>query len=297
MKKFSNKLLFYTLAIWTISAIYAGISSSRKATTIVFDDNPSVFELVWESIDPTPGPKIKSKSAILIDLDTGEVIAGKNEDKVRPIASLTKLVTAMVFLKTAPDLFKIETVTREDRRGAGRSRLYVGEKLTLYDLFHLTLVSSDNVAARILARTTGFTREEFVENMNRVAADLNLEDTRFIEPTGLDRENVSTASEFAVIFKDALDFERIREAIGKKNHTYKALNSDRQYVAYNTNRLLYGRKDIIGGKTGYIRSSGYCLALGVIDDDGRRLGAVLLGAPSNNYRYRDAYRLLASADN
>ena len=133
--------------------------------------------------------------------------------------------------------------------------------------------------------------------MNRVAADLNLEDTRFIEPTGLDRENVSTASEFAVIFKDALDFERIREAIGKKNHTYKALNSDRQYVAYNTNRLLYGRKDIIGGKTGYIRSSGYCLALGVIDDDGRRLGAVLLGAPSNNYRYRDAYRLLASADN
>ncbi len=297
MKKFSNKLLFYTLAIWTISAIYAGISSSRKATTIVFDDNPSVFELVWESIDPTPGPKIRSKSAILIDLDTGEVIAGKNEDKVRPIASLTKLVTAMVFLKTAPDLFKIETVTRDDRRGAGRSRLYVGEKLTLYDLFHLTLVSSDNVAARILARTTGFTREEFVENMNRVAADLNLEDTRFIEPTGLDRENVSTASEFAVIFKDALDFERIREAIGKKNHTYKALNSDRQYVAYNTNRLLYGGKDIIGGKTGYIRSSGYCLALGVIDDDGRRLGAVLLGAPSNNYRYRDAYRLLASADN
>lgn len=297
MKKFSNKLLFYTLAIWTISAIYAGISSSRKATIIVFDDNPSVFELVWESIDPTPGPKIRSKSAILIDLDTGEVIAGKNENKARPIASLTKLVTAMIFLKTAPDLFKIETVTREDRRGAGRSRLYVGEKLTLYDLFHLTLVSSDNVAARILARSTGFTRQEFVENMNQVAAELNLEDTRFIEPTGLDRENVSTASEFAVIFKDALDFERIREAIGKKNHTYKALNSDRQYVAYNTNRLLYGREDIIGGKTGYIRSSGYCLALGVIEDDGRRLGAVLLGAPSNNYRYRDAYRLLASADN
>ena len=297
MKKFSNKLLFYALAIWTISAIYAGISSSRKATTIVFDDKPGVFELVWESIDPTPGPKIKSKSAILIDLDTGEVLAGKNETKIRPIASLTKLVTAMVFLKTAPDLFKVETVTKEDRRGAGRSRLYVGEKLTLYDLFHLTLVPSDNVAARVLARSTGFTLDEFAENMNQVAADLNLKSTHFVEPTGLDRENVSTASEFAVIFKAALENQRIKETIGKKNHTYKALNSDRQYVAYNTNRLLYGRAGVIGGKTGFIRPSGYCLALGVIDGDGRRLGAVLLGAPSNNYRYRDAYKLLASAEN
>ena len=297
MRKFSNKLLFYVLAVWTISAIYAGVSASRKAATIVFDDDPSVFELAWESIDPTSGPKIKSKSAILIDIDTGEILAGKNETKIRPIASLTKLVTAMVFLKTAPDLFKVETVTEEDRRGAGRSRLYVGEKLTLYDLFHLALISSDNVAARILARSTGFTSDEFVENMNRVAFELNLESTKFVEPTGLNQGNVSTASEFSVIFKAALEYDRISKTLAKKNHTYKALNSDRQYVAYNTNRLLYGREDVIGGKTGFIRTSGYCLAIGVVSDDGRRLGAILLGAPSNNYRYRDAYRLIALADN
>jgi len=297
VKKLSNKLLFYILGIWAVSAIYSSIAANRKATQIRFDEKPSVFELAWESINPSSGPKIRSKSAILVDLDTGNVIAKKDEDKVRPIASLTKLATAMVFLRTAPDLFKVETVTREDKSGAGRSRLYVGEKLTLYDLFHLALVSSDNVAARILARTTGFTGAEFVDKMNELAYELNLTHTHFADPTGLNPDNKSTASDIAVIFKAALENERISEAIKKKNHTYKAINSDRQFVAYNTNRLLYGREDILGGKTGYIRDSGYCLALGVETDDGRRLGAVLLGAPSNNYRYRDAYRLLASAEN
>lgn len=297
MMKFSKRILFYILAIWSISAIYSGIAATRKATSIRFEEKPGVFELVWESLDPSSGPKIKSKSAILIDLDTGNIIARKDEEKVRPIASLTKLVTAMVFLKTAPDLFKVETVGEDDRQGGGRSRLYVGEKLTLYDLFHLALISSDNVAARILARSTGFSADEFAEKMNQLAGELNLTHTRFVDPTGLDRENVSTASDLAVIFKAALEYERISETIKKKNHTYKAINSDRQYVAYNTNRLLYGREDILGGKTGYIRDSGYCLALGVEMGDGRRLGAILLGAPSNAYRYRDAYRLLASADN
>lgn len=297
MRRFTNKILFYILAIWTISAMYAGIAATRKAMTIRFDDKPGVFELVWDSIDPSGGPRIKSKSAILIDMDTGDILAKKNETKVRPIASLTKLVTAVVFLRTAPDLLKVETVTSEDRRGAGRSRLYVGEKLTLYDLFHLALISSDNVAARILARSTGFTSDEFIEKMNLFAGELELKHTRFSDPTGLDPGNVSTASEFAVIFKAALEYDRIGETIKKTSHTYKALNSDRQYVAYNTNRLIYGRDDILGGKTGYIRDSGYCLALGVETEGGRHLGAVILGAPSNNYRYRDASRLLASASN
>lgn len=297
MKKFPTRILFYLIAIWTISAIYSGIAASRRAVSIRFDEKPSVFELAWDTIDPSQGPKIRSKSAILIDMDTGDILAKKDEEQVRPIASLTKLVTAMVFLKTAPDLLRVETVTDEDRTGASRSRLYVGEKLTLYDLFHLALISSDNVAARILARSTGFTIDEFVGKMNQLAQDLNLANSRFSDPTGLDPGNVSTASEFAVLFKAALEYERIGEAIRKKSHPYRALNSDRQYMAYNTNRLIYGRDDIIGGKTGYIRDSGYCLALSVETQNGRRLGAVLLGAPTNGYRYRDAYRLLASADN
>lgn len=297
MRILSKRILFYLLAIWAVSAAYSTIANTKKAATIRFEEEPGLFEVVWEAISPSSGSRFKSKSAVLIDLDSGEILTGKNENKTRPIASLTKLITAMVFLETSPDLSSVETVTPEDRKAAGRTRLYIGEKLTLHDLFSLMLISSDNVAARILARSTGLGRDQFIEKMNELALRLNLKHTRFTDPAGLDSGNVSTASEFAGLFKTALEFDLIVDAISRKSYTYRALDSDRQYIAYNTNRLLYGRHDVIGGKTGHIRNSGYCLALGIEDSDGRRLGAVLLGAPSNNYRYRDAHRLLASAYN
>jgi len=295
VNKVVKRILFYILAIWTISAGYKAIATGKKSAPIRFEENPGVIERILERLDPSSEPRLKAKSAILVDLESGAILTGKNENKVSPIASLTKLATAMVYLKTAPDLFEIATVTSDDRLNAGRTRLYAGEKLTLFDLFHLMLISSDNVAARIIARSTGFSEEEFVDKMNELAAEFNLLETRFTEPSGLDMGNVSTASEFAVLFREALKDEMISEVISKRFHTYKALNSDKQYVAYNTNRFLYGREDVFGGKTGYIKHSGYCLALGV-ESGGRRLAAIVLGAPSNNYRYRDAAKLLAFAD-
>lgn len=295
MNGFMKKLVFYLLAIWAVSAAYRAIATSHKSSPIRFDEEPGVIESILDKLDPTSGPRLKAKSAVLMDLDSGIILSGKNEDSQRPIASLTKLVTAMVFRRTSPDLLSIATVTPEDRRNAGRSRLYSGEKLTLFDLFHLMLISSDNAAARVIARSTGFTADEFVAKMNELAVEFGLSKTRFTEPSGLDNGNVSTASEFAVVFREALKDDLISEVISKRFHTYKALNSDRQYVAYNTNRFLYGREDVFGGKTGYIRDSGYCLALG-IEHDGHRSAAVILGAPSNGYRYRDAARLLALVD-
>jgi len=290
-----KKLLFYLLAVWAISAAYKAIATNHKNPSIRFEEDPGVLEKILDKLDPSSGPRLKAKSAVLVDLESGIILSGKNEDKTRPIASLTKLVTAMVFLKTSPDLFEIATVTSEDRRNAGRTRLYSGQKLTLFDLFHLMLISSDNVAARVIARSTGFSHDEFVARMNEFATELNLSKTRFTEPSGLDHGNVSSALEFAILFREALKDNLISEVISKRFHTYKALNNDRQYVAYNTNRFLYGREDVFGGKTGYIKDSGYCLALGV-ESGGRRLAAVILGAPSNGYRYRDAARLLAFAD-
>jgi D-alanyl-D-alanine carboxypeptidase len=294
LKKFWTKVLFYLLAIWTISAAYSAIVTSRQATTIRFDDKPGTFQLLLDSFRSSTGPNIKSKSAIVVDLDNGAVLLKKDEEKVMPIASLTKLASALVFLNTSPDLLRIETVTRDDREGAGRSRLYVGEKVTDFDLFHLMLISSDNVAARILARGTGLMQDQFVAKMNELASTLNLTHTHFADPTGLDPANVSTAAECAILFKTALDNDFIAETVSKKNHTFRAINSERNFVIYNTNRLLYGRPDVIGGKTGYIKESGYCLALGVEDEDGRKLAAVLLGAPTSGGRFRDAARLLTS---
>ncbi len=295
MNNIMKKLLFYLLAIWAISATYKAIATNHKSPSIRFEEDPGVIERILDKLDPSSGPRLKAKSAVLVDLESGIILTGKNEDNIRPIASLTKLVTAMVFLKTSPDLLEIATVTPEDRRNAGRTRLYSGQKLTLFDLFHLMLISSDNVAARVIARSTGFSDDEFAGKMNELAAEFNLTKTRFREPSGLDDGNVSTASEFAVIFREALQDDLISDVISKRFHTYKALNNDKQYVAYNTNRFLYVREDVFGGKTGYIRDSGYCLALGVESGD-RKLAAVILGAPSNGYRYRDAARLVAFAD-
>ncbi len=290
-----KKVLFYLLAIWAISAGYKVIATNQKSPPIRFEEDPGVLERILDKLDPSSGPRLKAKSAVLVDLESGIILTGKDEDNIRPIASLTKIVTAMVFLKTSPDLLDIATIAPEDRQNAGRTRLYSGQKLTLFDLFHLMLISSDNVAARVIARSTGFSDDEFVAKMNELVTEMNLKKTRFTEPSGLDRGNVSSASEFAAIFREGLKNDLISEVISKRFHTYKALNNDKQYVAYNTNRFLYGREDVFGGKTGYIKDSGYCLALGV-ESEGRRLAAVILGAPSNGYRYRDAARLLAYSD-
>lgn len=295
MSRVAKKLFFYLLAIWVISAGYKAIATSHSSRPIRFDESPGVIENLLDKLDPSSGPHLKAKSAALVDLDSGEILAGKNENKVRPIASLTKLMTAMVFLKTAPDLLTIATVTREDRANAGRTRLYSGEKLTLFDVFHLMLICSDNVAARIIARSSGFSNEEFVGKMNELAREMGLSRTRFSDPTGLDNSNVSTASELAVIFREALKNDFILKVVGKRFHTYKALNNDRQYEITNTNRFLSSREEVFGGKTGYIRNSGYCLAVG-FENDGRKMAAIVLGAPTNRYRYRDAARLLAFAE-
>jgi D-alanyl-D-alanine endopeptidase (penicillin-binding protein 7) len=171
--------------------------------------------------------------------------------------------------------------------------LYSNTRATLDDIFHLMLICSDNVAARVIAKSTGLSPDEYAEEMNRLALSLGLKQTHFIEPTGLDPGNVSTAAEVSILLKKALEKPKIREVMAKKDFTFRAVNGRRTYVVRNTNRLLFGRHDVIGGKTGYICEAGYCLALG-FNGKGKKLGAVLLGAPSSGCRFRDAARLLNS---
>lgn len=298
LKKISLRiLLIFFMGIWLISAAFSVFSNSEKSSySIRFEDKKPAFHLVYNESNPSNNPKISSKAAILVDLEDGSVILHKDENEKRSIASLTKLATAIVFLDTYPDLVKVETVIKDDREGAGRSRLWVGEKLAIYDLFNLMLICSDNVAARVIARSTGLGKEEFVARMNETALKLNLLNTKFADPTGLDPNNVSTAADCARLFKAALEHDLVVDAISKKNHTFRALNGHRQYTIYNTNRMLFGRNEVIGGKTGYIKESGYCLAVGVEDLDGRKLAAVVLGAPTSGYRFRDAARLVACID-
>lgn len=239
------------------------------------------------------GPWLNTKAALLVNFENGEVLFARNADKVRSIASISKLVTAMVVLDNVTDLNRIETITREDARRSSRSRLRVGSKLALHDLLDAALASSDNRAARALARAVAGTREAFVKLMNAKVRQLGLEHTVFFEPTGLDARNVSTAHEVARIVHYAHDYELIAKITSGKNHQVAFANLKyRTGMLPNTNRLLWSQYYVETGKTGYIQAADYCVTSIVRNKEGERLTLVLLGVPHDRLRFKEAGRLL-----
>ena len=132
------------------------------------------------------GPYLNLKAAMLINYDNGEVLYAKNADEIRPVASLSKLVAAMVVIDKGVDLNKTIKISREDARRSSRSRLQVGFELTILDLLHATLMNSDNRAARAMARATCGSIEDFATEMNKKVRQLGLKKSLFYEPTGLD---------------------------------------------------------------------------------------------------------------
>ena len=299
MKKIGLKIVILALVGGLAATAYALLINTsithNSNPTLVVTEKQHQFKLILDDSISTPNPKIKAESAVVFDLESGKVILHKNEESIRSIASLTKLATALVTVEAKTDFDKIMTVTKEDRDGAGRSRLRVGSKAKLRDIFHLMLICSDNCAARVVARSTEMSSDEFIAAMNALSIKLGMMHTHFADPTGLDPRNMSTAAEYSVLLKTAFDNPIIADAISKKNYEFRAINGRRTYTLHNTNRLLFGKQNIIGGKTGFIGEAGYCLAFGAEDSSGRKLGAVLLGAPTSGTRFRDAVKLLASA--
>ena len=121
------------------------------------------------------------------------------------------------------------------------------------------------------------TSEEFVAAMNALAISLGMMHTHFADPTGLDPRNMSTAAEYSVLLKTAFDHQTIADVISKKNYAFKPINGRRIYSLHNTNRLLFGKQNIIGGKTGFIGEAGYCLAFGVEDAERQETGGGFAG--------------------
>lgn len=240
---------------------------------------------------PPPGG-VYARNAILLDPTTGEVLFEKNSSRSVPIASLTKLMTAMVFLEQKPDLEREVEVTQTDLSGAGHTQLRRGEHVPLGELLHMSLMCSDNVATRVLARESGLPSSDFIARMNRKAVELGLTGSRFTEFTGLDEHNVSTASDVARLLHAAANEPLIQQITTTRSYEFRTAR--RWHAINNTNRLLYSRYEIMGGKTGFIMEAGYCFATWV-RTDGRDLIAVVLGAPTNATRFADAVRLLQKA--
>lgn len=237
-----------------------------------------------------PKDGVYSRNAILVDPTSGEVLFEKNSGRSVPIASLTKLMTALVFVEQKPDFDREAEVLPTDLAGGGHTQLLKGEQVRLGDLLHMSLMCSDNVATRILARSTKLGPADFIARMDQKAVELGLTQTAFVEPTGLDERNVSSASDVARLLHAAAHEPIIQGISTSRSHTFTSAKKPHQIG--NTNRLLYGdRYEILGGKTGFISEAGYCFATWV-RSQGRDLIAVVLGAPTGATRFADASRLI-----
>lgn len=236
-----------------------------------------------------PPGGVYARNAVVLDPGTGQVLYAKNADIVVPIASLSKLMTVMVVIEQKPDLDRWVAITREDWKGVGRTHLRPGERASLRDLLHMSLMCSDNCATRVLARESGIAPDDFIARMNRKCVELGLDHTRFVEVTGLDERNVSTAGDCAHMLLAAAKQPAIQEIMQTRQYAFST--SRRSINIPNTDRLLYGRYEVLGGKTGFISEAGYCFATW-LRTDSRDLVAVVLGAPTAATRFADVMRLV-----
>jgi D-alanyl-D-alanine endopeptidase (penicillin-binding protein 7) len=253
---------------------------------------PATATPAWTYRDQPPQkgiptrPRMRCGSAIVIDNTTGEVLYARREFLRRPIASVTKLLTAMVLLESGTDLSNTATIAKEDAYRSSRSNLRSGEEYTLRDLLYAALVGSDNRAARALARSADIPADSFIVLMNAKAASLGMDSTSVIEPTGLSEQNVSTAYDCAILLEVALRNHLIQHMSTTSEVTIKPVNRKRARRLVNTNRLLRYGYDFVGSKTGYISEAGWCIAARGFSDEGHDVTVVVLGAPTNGSRFR-----------
>jgi len=234
---------------------------------------------------------LRSKAVMVQDAETGEIVINKNSEALVPIASITKLMTAMILLDRGLDLEQRIVVSREDVdtvKGT-RSRLMPGTMLTRDELLLLALMASENRAAAALGRTYPGGIPAFVKAMNEKAAELGMSDSTFVEPTGLSPSNVSSPRDLVKLVRAAHGYPLIREYSTRDRATVKVFNRPLRFV--NTNGLVRNsRWDIELSKTGYISEAGRCLVMQVRVNS-KDLIVVLLDSWGKQSRIGDAQRI------
>lgn len=269
---------------------------SRPAWYPPSQDLAAVAEM--EAHGPRRGPTVRSRSAFVYDLDRGEVLFERAADDVRPVASLTKLVSSLAMVSLEPDLDATICIGPEHRptRSGARSRLSTGDCISGWDALGAALVASDNRGAYALATAAGVGIDELVDRMNEVSADLGMDLSWWSDPSGLEDDNLSTARDMA------------RAAVAVAEHPLLSMVAsapwwDVHYDRRPTRRLgttnrLAGQPGLLveAAKTGYTDTARYCFATVVETPHRRRLVVSLLGAEGKATRFADVLRIVRWAD-
>lgn len=278
----------------------AAKSAAKKATPAkrsrairarkIVPARPSMGQLI--GLHATDDPlDLKSGVALVLDQDTNEVLLAKNSQAVLPIASITKLMTALVVIEAGlplDEVLTVDTLDVDTEKGSG-SRLRVGTSLTREEMLNLALMASENRAAHALGRHFPGGLSAFVDAMNRKAQVLGMKDTHYVEPTGLSSHNQSNAADLALLVREANKHDLIRRwsttpeaavAVGRRSLQFR-----------NTNSLVRkGEWEIGLQKTGYISEAGRCLVMQA-QLAGRKLIMVLLDSAGKYSRIGDAERI------
>ncbi|MGB1060694.1 MAG: D-alanyl-D-alanine endopeptidase [Ketobacter sp.] len=243
--------------------------------------------------DPAAPIKLGAVKAAIVELESGKTLYSKHSDWVTPIASITKLMTALVVMQSGQDLdewIEIPKPDRETRKNA-YSRIRIGSQLQRGNVLRLALMSSENLAAYTLAARYPGGVDAFVGQMNKTAASLGMSNTHFVDASGLSSGNVSTAEDLVKLIAAVSHYDKIREYSTTPRYTAH-FRKPRYALGYgNTNRLVHRNSwDIELSKTGYITEAGRCLVL-LSKLEGREVAMVFLDAFGKQTPLGDAGRV------
>lgn len=274
-----------------IQGILVGLASAQLAppppTPVPPNGSLSPFPSVLRApTDPVPPPDLRAGSAVLADLDTGQVLFAKDPDRRRPIASLTKVMTALLVLeRTTPSqivtVAEDAVVPSDERGGIAALGLQAGERISVGNLLYALLLQSANDAAVALADHVAGSERRFVRMMNVRARALGMRNTRFRSVNGLDDRGFSTARDLVTLTRAAMATPGFEGITSTKFRTVAApVGPDRR--VQNRNVLLWLYRGATGAKTGYTAKAGFCV-IGTSERDGRRLVTVVLGSPGEPF--------------
>lgn len=277
----------------------------QKLDASVPSPAPSPLPATPTPIGSPAAPAINAKSAVILNSADKKVLWAKDADKVMPLASLTKLVAVRTFLDTKPDLKKVVAYSVKDEKlnyayvapaQSGALRLKDKDTVTIKDLVYSSLIGSTNNTVETLVRISGMSREKFIKKMNSNAAAWGAKKTHFVEPTGLSPQNVTTASEYAIISREVFSSPTIVTATTMPSYTVKTINTKIAHSFKNTNLLARDAgAGLLGSKTGFINEAGNCLVTKWPTDKNKNVILVVLGAPTRQASLDDTKSLLAFA--
>lgn len=280
-----SALVAPVLAVVLTGAVPAVAQRSQGVpppTPVPPEGSPSPYPTALDTPPPsTEEPRVDAATAALADLDSGRILFESGSEDPRPIASITKIMTALLVIERSRPTETVVASLNATGQGGAELGLQPGEERTVRELLIATLLQSANDAAVALAEHVSGSVDAFVDDMNARAEDLGMDDTVFRSPTGLDDEGRSTARDLLILSSEAFLNATFAGVVSTRFAKVPSDAGDPRRLQ-NRNALLWLYDGAFGGKTGYTAAAGFCL-VAAAERDGLRLAAVVLGAPEQAF--------------